>query len=261
MIKIITGGIYTRHNTNFCINRPQGFPHYVLLIIKSQARLTISDKDYKIMPDSALVICPNTPYYYDNPDGEYINDWLHFDIVNDKAIDTIDFLPLEILNCPFPVRNGPAITSYIHKILWENSYSSETIKRDNIQLLFTIILNHLRSSYNSRKTRAYSPYLYKLQQLRLSLQASPATAITAREASSKLGISLSYFEHLYSDLFGVSYHKDVIAARIDYAKELLLGSDLTTAKIGFACGYNSEVHFFRQFKAITGMTPAAYREG
>ena len=36
-------------------------------------------------------------------------------------------------------------------------------------------------------------------------------------------------------------------------------SSLPVSQILLQCGYQTEIHFFRQFKAITGMTPGEYR--
>lgn len=76
-----------------------------------------------------------------------------------------------------------------------------------------------------------------------------------------LHISESYFQVLYRRLFGVSFQKDLISMRIDYAKTLLETSDLSVSAVSEMCGYQTEVHFFRQFKSLTGTTPLRYRKG
>ena len=69
----------------------------------------------------------------------------------------------------------------------------------------------------------------------------------------------SYFQHLYKAMFGVSVTSDIIAARIDRAKYLLSGTDYTVTAVADLCGYSSDVHFMRQFKALCGLTPTEYR--
>lgn len=54
--------------------------------------------------------------------------------------------------------------------------------------------------------------------------------------------------------------RDLIEARIRYAQSLLLsGSDLPITEVAERSGYADPYHFIRQFKRITGETPAAYR--
>lgn len=48
--------------------------------------------------------------------------------------------------------------------------------------------------------------------------------------------------------------------RIDYAKYILETSSLSIEQVAEISGYTNEVHFFRQFKQITGITPARYRK-
>lgn len=49
---------------------------------------------------------------------------------------------------------------------------------------------------------------------------------------------------------------DVIESRI---KELLIESDLQVGEISSLCGYQNDVHFIRQFKKLTTLTPTEYR--
>ena len=81
----------------------------------------------------------------------------------------------------------------------------------------------------------------------------------ARKAES-MSISVSYFQHLYKDFFGISYQKDVIDMRIEYAKRMVKSTDNKIELIAKLCGYSNEIHFYRQFKEITGMTPKQYKE-
>ena len=48
--------------------------------------------------------------------------------------------------------------------------------------------------------------------------------------------------------------------RIEYAKELIISTNLPLEHIAYSCGYSNEVHFYRQFLSKTGMTPGDYRK-
>ncbi|HJC22526.1 MAG TPA: AraC family transcriptional regulator [Candidatus Eisenbergiella merdavium] len=74
-------------------------------------------------------------------------------------------------------------------------------------------------------------------------------------------MSVSHFQHLYSRFFGISFQNDLIRMRIDHAQTLLTTTFLSTEQIAEACGYSNSTHFFRQFKKITGVSPAKYRKG
>jgi iron complex transport system substrate-binding protein len=52
---------------------------------------------------------------------------------------------------------------------------------------------------------------------------------------------------------------DLIRARIDSARHMLLYTDQTISSIAEAVGYANQTHFIRQFKQYTGSTPGQYR--
>ena len=54
--------------------------------------------------------------------------------------------------------------------------------------------------------------------------------------------------------------QDVVDKRIDLAKTHLINTDFTSQKIASICGYQNVEHFCRQFKAVTGMSPLAFRK-
>ena len=54
--------------------------------------------------------------------------------------------------------------------------------------------------------------------------------------------------------------QDLISARIEHAKLQLRLSDMSVSSLALFCGYENELHFMRQFKKRTGLTPSQYRE-
>lgn len=70
----------------------------------------------------------------------------------------------------------------------------------------------------------------------------------------------SSLSKLYSEVKGMTIERFAILHRIEYVKELLCYSQLTTSEIAYRLGYSSPNYLSAQFKQITGMTPKAFRE-
>lgn len=75
----------------------------------------------------------------------------------------------------------------------------------------------------------------------------------------RAGLAPDRFSRRVRALFGLSASQLVIKVRIDAARRMLRDSEAPIAQIALACGYCDQSAFTRQFKAVTGLTPAQYR--
>ncbi len=275
MYQITAGGIDAHHNASFFMSRPNGLKDHVLLFVKVKALFTIADDSFCVSPGSALFIRQNTPYEYRSAKGDYCDDWLHFS-GGDWANADFSGVPF---HQPLLQPNPAVFTLYIRQLLWESSYTPEPYRQENVDMLFRVLLNTARLSMErnismekknsmersnsmekNRNAQPYHPCHAKLRELRLTILAQPYKNYSPARLAAALGISTSSFQHLYTQLFGISFGADLIGMRIAYAKDLIQNTNLTMERIAEMCGYNSEVHFYRQFKKYVGMTPAACRK-
>lgn len=257
MFMVKRGGCNAMHPSPYLMDRKSGLNHYLLLLVKSSALFQVNNITYSVTPHSAIIIAPGTPYSYQNPDGYYINDWLHFDCDNPQIFQ----MPKIPLNQPFLVGTPATITIYLQQILWENHYTPSPHKESNIDMLMHILLNHLHlSTKEQAQIEHYSPYRTKLQNLRLTMLTKPFESYSCQEKATELGISVSYFQHLYKALFRVAFQTDLIMMRCEYAKQLLASTNLTIEQVALQSGYATPIHFYRQFKQQTGITPSSYRK-
>lgn len=256
-MEIIKGGCGTRHPSNYRMSRPEGLTNYVILVIRTSGEFQINGRHHDVSPGHALILAPNTPYFYGNPKGEYMDDWLHFNL------DDTSFFQKHGLstNEPFPIGNTEMFTSFIRQILWEKSYGHPAFSNQNAEAVFTVLINHLTAAYNTKDSlKPFNHFQDQLQLLRLELQHTASGDHNIHEHAHKMGVSESYFQHLYRDFFGISFQQDLIRLRIDYAKYIMTTTDLTLEQIAEVCGYTNEVHFYRQFKKQMGITPSKYRK-
>lgn len=257
MFYAIKGGCNAKHKKGFHISRPNGLDHYVILIIKSHGEFVINGISGLAAPGNAIVLAPNTPYSYGNPNDSYSDDWLHFELPDHSCFEKYQ----KLTNQLFPIKNADFYTFYIRQILWESSYGAKETTRENTNALFTVLLNHLLTDFQDQNDiTAGNAFQIPFQNLRLSIQNSVAERHTIKKHAKDMGINEYYFQHLYSQFFGISFQQDLIQMRIDYAKYILETSSLSIEQVAEISGYTNEVHFFRQFKQITGITPARYRK-
>jgi len=256
MYTTFRGGYGSKHSKGFVMMRPNGLYCYLFLIIRCPAYVKIGEKQFTVEANTAVIISPNIPYEYGALEGEYKNDWLYFESSDPDFAEAYQAL----FNRPIPLDNGPQFTQYVQHIVWERSYGSEAYRQDNISMLFQVMLNKLRQELeNSNSRREYNPYATSLQELRLHMQSRPEQNYTPAQLAARLKVSPSYFQFLYKDFFGIPFKADLIQMRVEYAQDLILETELPMNQIAELSGYSNEIHFYRQFKARTGMTPKEYR--
>ncbi len=105
-----------------------------------------------------------------------------------------------------------------------------------------------------------SDYRMQLQRLRREIYLMPEKEWNIMEIMHRIGISRSHFQRIYKELFSISCGDDVIRARIEKAKQLLVHTDLRIQEIALQCGYSNESHFMRQFKDKCGITATQFRK-
>lgn len=258
MYEVYYGGSNKVHPEGFMMSRPQGAGHYVILLIRSGGTYNIDGDIQTVPPGSAVILDPGVPYSYSNPKGQYIDDWLHFSFDSDNVISK-KALPL---NTFFQISDIEDPATLLRQILFELSYTKDKAMQEcNINCLMTVLISHLYNAYKMQDDDRYqNPYYPHFQALRLSMQSGHLDDISMQKVSDSMSMSVSYFQHLYKAFFGISYQKDVIEMRIEYAKRLVKSTDNKLEHIAKLCGYSNEIHFYRQFKKITGITPGQYRE-
>lgn len=78
--------------------------------------------------------------------------------------------------------------------------------------------------------------------------------------SEKLGYDYTYLANVFSEVKGITIQQFIILNKIERAKELILYDELTLSEIAYRLHYSSPAHLSNQFKKITGLRPAYYKE-
>ena len=149
------------------------------------------------------------------------------------------------------------IISLIISALYSDSEYQEEILDHYMRVLLYRISEQIQ---NKKDTVKSHPIYLKMVALRSKIYNEPQGNWGIEQMSQELNISSSYFQHLYKDIFHVSCMNDVINARVEQAKFYLMQSAISIDNISTICGYKNEIHFSRQFKKRTGLSPSDYRE-
>lgn len=255
-MKITNVGYNRRHPSEFCINRPYGSGDYLLLIIKSEAFFSFSEKRTIVQPNCAIIFKKGTPQLYGAVNNEYINDWIHFDI-DESEEDFVSGLgvPLDTI---IPLHNITELSGFIKNIFFE-LYSQNIHKEAAMRRYFELILLKISENIYHQDTEHEHRYYESFCDLRNEIRLVPQNHWTVDEICKKINLSRSYVQHLYKLFFNTSITSDIQSYRIEHAKYLLSATDMTVTGISRSCGYDNDVHFMRTFKRITDMTPSEFR--
>ena len=104
------------------------------------------------------------------------------------------------------------------------------------------------------------PHATELTLLRKRILDNPQLDWNVDQIARELHLSVGHFHLLYKKAFGATCMDDVIAGRIQMAKDRLFYTSSTILEISEICGYRNVEHFCRQFRKYVGCTPGEFRK-
>lgn len=117
------------------------------------------------------------------------------------------------------------------------------------------ISEQLRHVSEKRSLQNYSDFA----ELRRELYLDPIEPPDTDNACRGFRCSPGHFRRLYKERFDISFHQDIITAKIYLAKYMLLTTILDVTAVAEKCGYDDYKYFLRQFQQTSGFTPSLYR--
>ena len=157
----------------------------------------------------------------------------------------------------------------IHSPIYSAERKSDTVVTAGITVspekavvndILSDLSDAINSSINELTNKRKNPGFEDFSRIRTNVYRMPFKAWDAAEECRDMHLSCGHFRAAYKNIFGVSFHRDVIMSRISLAKYLLITTALSLPAVAFKCGYEDDKYFLRQFRQITGVSPNTYRK-
>lgn len=246
------------HDADFFINRSEGSGDYLLLLIKTPAVFTVGGERVSAAPSTVMLYRVGTPQLYGASGTQFGNDWFHF--MPDSPEDEQLLSGLSALFDTPTALDSLSELSMLINLMCSEWFSANSHRDESLDLLLRLFFLKLGEKLALRAEGGFGSRYERMTGIRTMIYNLPAREWTIDGLSKRLHMSRSSFQHTYKRVFGVSPMSDVIAARTEHAKYLLSSTDHTVAHVAQLCGYASDIHFMRQFRRQTGMTPSEYRQ-
>jgi transcriptional regulator GlxA family with amidase domain len=95
---------------------------------------------------------------------------------------------------------------------------------------------------------------------RAAMRAQPELPWRAEDLAALTGLSPSHLRRLFRQHLGTSPHQWLMHERLTLARTLLTATTRPIAEIAERCGFCDVYHFGREFKRVTGIAPATWRQ-
>ena len=223
----------------------------------SSVRIRLGDEVIETLPGGCIFFAPDTPRHMVFPQ-DTVQNWMNLDASFCEV--------LEQYGIPMNTVLYPGDTAFISEIFrkLELEYFSDNPYKEALMdgYVQEFVVKFARAMLdNAPAMTVRREDELKMRDLRIDVLSQPEKRWTVAEMAALVSLSPSRFHAVYKTIFATSPMQDLIDARVHYAKSLLLSNErLTLSAIAEKLGYNDQYHFIRQFKAVTGQTPGAFRK-
>ncbi len=236
-------------------------------ILEGRGTIKINNVTCEVAENTAIYIPPAVFYKFS---GEFKAIVLNFDASRKNTAKTeaiapsrrADFdrdkilentLPDE-LTAPITVKNAYETKALFEKCvshfkangLLKDGYTSSATKHI-LMVLFSISMNE------EGETQKLA------ERVMLYIKANFDRELTNESIAAFFGYHPFYLNRIFKAHIGITIHKALIDARIDIARQLLIGTDIRIGEIERRCGFGSRSQFIEAFTKSEGMSPNLFR--
>lgn len=239
-------------NGGFCIDRPSGYPEYTFLHFHTPIQIMQNGRLITTQPHAVIIYDKFTPQYFKSSEP-IIHDWMHF-----KG-DPSQLLRRLCFNKIYYPNQHSFITRIVAE-LEQDFFARRDDYEDLIRIKTEELFLKLNRNIFQKEIADYDKgTLEKFRYLRGKMFYSLNEKWTVSRMAQEVFLSESRFFVLYKSIFGISPTADLINAKINSAKNMLLFGDSSVESISYALGYQNTTHFIRQFKQNVGVSPSVYK--
>ena len=130
-------------------------------------------------------------------------------------------------------------------------------------LIYAVFSEHLNKTHQVSKsntqTYEHSNASYLVDNVIRYMRSNFRRDVSIEDCAKETGYSISHISHGLPKYLHMTFLQLRNSLRVDYARNLLRFSRMSTKMVGFECGFNCEKTFERVFKQLTGKTPKQFR--
>ncbi len=140
--------------------------------------------------------------------------------------------------------------------------AGEVVSRDTVGRFVDLMLSVFYDYFNSGKhvRSGARDYQDQIQQILDWMQAHYRTGIAADDIAKQFHFNTAYLRRLFKERVGVSIMQYLKELRLEYAKNLLVMTNLKISEVCDRSGYGSMPTFISDFKKKYHYAPLAFRE-
>ena len=233
----------------------------IVFVLEGEMRVTTNGKRTVAKAGDLIVIPPYQPHGFYTEDNKTVKLWMMLfsgNLISDISISSCMYEEYETS----VFKPSEALSVFIKSKFFD---TKETlIELDSVGIRsIKALLYPLFEEYISR-VPAVSEYITQSNNVVAVLIQYLSKHFYKNESISDIataiGYSESYISHNLKKSINVSFTDLRNSFRVDYAKNLLVNSEMSNFRVGLECGFNCQRSFDRAFKKCTGMTPLKYKE-
>ena len=244
--------------TGFRMAREKGQNAVLFLHFLTPAMVVIEGVEITVARNACIVYTPGVRHDYGavSESAGYENNFVTF------STDASEFFAYYKVptNEPFYINNADEITHIVSQITWAAASREEFLDNEISMHIFELFAQLEKGmTITAPKSQRDAQIRQRFIAIKGEIRVNPKVW-TVQKMAAACWLTRSRFYVLYKSFFGVSPSDDLAAATLDFAKERLLNSGDSVAKISADCGYKRVECFIRMFSEKEGTTPGQFRK-
>lgn len=231
--------------------------YYNLFHFPEPVEIRVGEELFQTRPNACIISKPWEPrwFYFDR---DTAMNWMHNDASIEELLNKYEIPVSQVF---YPENPGFLADSFqkMYQEFYSNGFHREQLLDGYVEELLIKLSRSIQETSNALQLS--SSERKQLLRLRLEIIDHPQQQWNVADMAQRVSLSPSRFHAVYKAVFNTSPMADLINARVDRAKTVLLMEEKASIlELSEKLGYSNQYHFIRQFKTATGMTPGQYRK-